>query len=111
MGGVKRGDLVTIAVQGDFGKPRPALVIQSDIFNEYHSTVTALLISSKIIAAPIFRVLIEPNDKNGLKKPCQIQIDKAMTVRKEKIGPVFGQLSDVTMLAVTRALSIFLGFG
>jgi mRNA interferase MazF len=111
MGGVKRGDLVTIAVQGDFGKPRPALVIQSDIFNEYHSTVTVLLISSKIIAAPIFRVLIEPNDKNGLKKTCQIQIDKAMTVRKEKIGPVIGQLIDVTMVAVTRALSIFLGFG
>ncbi len=102
---------MTIAVQGDFGKPRPALVIQSDIFNEDHSTVTVLLISSKLVTAPIFRVSIEPNNKNGLRKPCQVQVDKAMTVRKEKIGPVFGQLNDVTMLAVTRALAIFLGMG
>lgn len=102
---------MTIAVQGDFGKSRPALVIQSDIFNEYHSTVTVLLISSKLVTAPIFRVSIEPNNKNGLRKPCQVQVDKAMTVRKEKIGPVFGQLNDVTMLAVTRALAIFLGMG
>lgn len=102
---------MTIAVQGDFGKPRPALVIQSDIFNEYHSTVTMLLISSKLVTAPIFRVLIEPNNKNGLRKPCQVQVDKAMTVRKEKIGPMFSQLNDVTMLAVTRALAIFLGMG
>jgi mRNA-degrading endonuclease toxin of MazEF toxin-antitoxin module len=29
-----RGELVTLTLQGDFGKPRPALVIQADAFSE-----------------------------------------------------------------------------
>ena len=63
-----RGDFVTIAMQGDFGKPRPALVIQSDQFNQ-HATVTVLLVSSALVDAPLFRVTIQPTSVNGLQKP------------------------------------------
>ena len=63
-----RGNVVTIAMQGDFGKPRPALVIQSDPFNE-HATVTVLPVSSALVDAPLFRVTIQPTSVNGLQKP------------------------------------------
>ena len=65
-----RGDFVTIAMQGDFGKPRPALVIHSDPFNE-HATVTVLPVSSALVDAPLFRVTIQPTPVNGLQIPSQ----------------------------------------
>lgn len=105
---MRRGDLVTVAAQGDFGKPRPALVIQSDHFGET-ATVTVLLLSSTLVDAPLMRPTVQPSPGNGLRKPSQIQIDKAVTVRREKIGETIGRLEDETMLAVTRALALFLG--
>jgi mRNA interferase MazF len=106
---MNRGDLVTIALQGDFGKARPALVIQSDLFNPTHATVTVLLVSSERVDAPLIRIDIAPTPGNGLLKPSQIQVDKAMTVRMEKIGAVIGHLDDSTLLAINRALAVFLG--
>lgn len=105
----KRGDLVTVAVQGAFGKPRPALVIQSDLFNETHPTVMLCLVSSALRDAPLFRLAVAPTPENGLKQESQIQIDKVMTVLREKIGPRFGRLNDATMLKVNRALALFMG--
>ena len=106
---MKRGDLVTITMQGDFGKPRPALVLQSDVFNNIHETVTIALISSNMIQAPIFRLNVTPDERNGLTKECQIQIDKIMSIRKEKIGKVFGALDDTILVRVNRALALWLG--
>lgn len=105
---MKRGDFVSIAMQGDFGKPRPALVVQSDLFNE-HATVTVLLVSGILQEAPLLRVTVQPDEKNGLQKPSQIMIDKAMTVKRDKLGSVFGTASDEAMLKVGRCLTVFLG--
>lgn len=105
---MRRGDFVTISLQGDFGKPRPALVIQADAY-EHHSTVTVLPLSSTLLDAPLLRVTIGPNDGNGLKKPSQVLIDKAVTVKREKIGNVFGAARDSEMLEVGRCLAVFLG--
>ena len=106
---MKRGDLVTIAMQGDFGKPRPALILQSDVFSAIHETITVAPLSSKIIQAPIFRLNVSPDEKNQLTKECQIQIDKIMSVRKEKIGKVIGSLDDTILVRVNRALALWLG--
>ncbi|MGV8893961.1 MAG: type II toxin-antitoxin system PemK/MazF family toxin [Burkholderiaceae bacterium] len=106
---MKRGDFVTIAMQGDFGKPRPALIIQSDQFNQTHATVTVLLVSSEIVAAPLFRIAVTPDDRNGLQKPSQIMADKVMTIKREKLGTAFGSAADDVMLAVNRSLAVFLG--
>ena len=106
---MKRGDIVKIAMQGDFGKPRPALLIQADAFNETHATVTVLLISSLLIDAPLFRIDLEPEPENGLNKLSQIQVDKIMTVKREKIGDVIGSLSDSAMVKVNRALAVWTG--
>lgn len=106
---MKRGDLVTIALQGDYGKPSPALVIQSDFFPE-HPLVTCLPLTSDIHEdMPLIRVGIEPDDENNLSKPSQIMVDKAVTVPRAKIKDVIGHANPDTMPGVTRALAVFLG--
>lgn len=107
---MNRGSLVAVALQGDFGKPRPALVIQSSLFAELPS-VTVLPITSELRDAPLYRITITPTPTNGLRRISQIMVDKAVTVRRDKIGEVFGQIDDDTMLAVTRAIALFLGVG
>lgn len=57
--GEARGCCVTVAVSGDFGKQRPALVIQSDYFSET-ATVTVLLLSGTVIEAPFIRLAVQP---------------------------------------------------
>lgn len=106
---MRRGDLVTIALPGDFGKPRPALVIQSDQFIGM-ATVTVLLLSGTLVDAPLIRVDVKPSQANNLRKRSQVMVDKAMTVKHEKLGEPFGHLDDGEMLVVNRALALFLGF-
>lgn len=108
MNRVNRGDFVTIAMPGDFGKPRPALVIQSDQFKE-HATVTILLVTTTLIEAPLFRVSVQPGKKNGLQKSSQVMVDKVMTVKRNKLGAAFGTASDEVMLEVGRCLAVFVG--
>jgi len=107
---MKRGDLVTVALQGDFGKPRPALVIQADQFSNL-GTVTVLLVTGTLVEAPLLRVSLEPDEANGLRKPSQVMIDKTMTVRRERLGPAFGSLKPEDILRVWRCLVVFLGGG
>lgn len=106
---MKRGSLVAVALQGDYGKPRPAVVVQSGLFADLPS-VTVLPITSELREAPLYRITVLPTPTNGLHKPSQIMIDKAVTVRRERIADVFGQLDDDTMVAANRALALFLGF-
>lgn len=105
---MRRGDLVTIALQGDLGKPCPALVIQSDLFDE-HPSITILPVTSELRDAPLFRIPLQPSEDNGLSKPSQVMVDKPQSVAREKIGAIFGRLDDETMMAVNRALAIFIG--
>lgn len=104
-----RGDLVTVVLQGDLGKPRPALIVQADLFN-VHPSVAILPVTSELRDAPLFRILVNPGELNGLNKPSQVMVDKPQSVAREKVGAVFGRLDDETMLAVNRALAVFLGF-
>lgn len=105
---MKRGELVTIAVQGDFGKPRPALVIQSDAFDQLAS-LTVLPVTSALVQAPLLRVTVQPSPGNGLRQVSQVMVDKALTVKKTKVGPAFGRLEPQAMVEVERALAVFLG--
>ena len=106
---MRRGDLVTVALQGDLGKPRPALIIQSDLFDT-HPSVTILPVTSELRVAPLFRIAITPSELNGLSKPSQVMVDKPQSIAREKAGAVIGRLDDESMLAVNRALAVFLGF-
>lgn len=106
--GVRRGDLVTVAFQGDYGKPRPALVVQSDLFSE-HPSITLLPLTSELRDAPLFRVRISPDDVNHLREPSEVMVDKAQTISRSKVGEAFGRLDAETMVQVERALALFLG--
>ena len=93
---------------GDYGKPRPALVIQADQFAEVGS-VTVAFMTGTMTAAPLLRLTVEPSPENGLRKRSQIMVDKIMTVRRERVGEPFGRLDDETMLALNRSIVLFLG--
>jgi len=106
---MKRGDVVTIALQGDYGKPRPAVITQADVFNETHASISVLPLTSSIVDAPLFRLTIDPSRHNGLTHVSQVMVDKVISVPRAKIGKVVGRLPDDTMIRVTRALSVWLG--
>ena len=80
---MRRGDLVTVALQGDLGKPRPALVIQSDLFDA-HPSVTILPVTGELRDAPLFRIPVNPTEQNGLTKPSQVMVDKPQSVARNK---------------------------
>jgi mRNA interferase MazF len=103
---MRRGDVVTVSLPGDYGKPRPALVIQSDLFDE-HPSVSVLPITSFLVDAPLLRIAIGP--ECGLERASQIQIDKAQTPRRERIGRAIGHADEAILRDVNRALAVFLG--
>jgi mRNA interferase MazF len=105
---MKRGDLVTVAVSGDYGKPRPALVVQADAF-DLHPSVVVLPLTSEMHDAPLFRVTVSADAATGLRIPSQIMVDKATAVPRVKLGARIGQVDGVTMRAVDAALRGFLG--
>lgn len=106
---MKRGDIITIALQGDYGKPRPAVIVQSDLFQI--PSLTILPITSAYVDAPIVRISVEPSAQNNIQKTSYIMVDKTQTVPRKKVGPVCGHLDDRTMVAINRALAVFLGLG
>lgn len=105
---MKRGDLVTVALQGDYGKPRPALVIQADAYGA-HTSMTVLPITSTRIDAPLLRVPLAPSADNGLMRPSQVMIDKTMTVRRDRPGEILGHVAPDALLEIDRCLAVFLG--
>jgi mRNA interferase MazF len=105
---MRRGDLVTIAVSGDYGKPRPALVVQADAF-ELHPSVLVLPLTSEVHDAPLFRIDVVAGEATGLLKTSQIMVDKAVAVPRSKIGASMGRVDDATMQRVDEALRGFLG--
>lgn len=106
---LKRGDLVVVAVPGDYGKPRPALVVQADVFNEAHASVTVVPVTSTLVDAPLFRLTIAPSPGNGLRALSQIMIDKVTTVARAHLGPTIGHVEDDLLLQVSRALALWIG--
>ena len=106
---MKRGDVVVVALPGDYGKPRPALIIQSDLFNETHASITVVPVTSTIVDAPLFRLTVEPSRGNGLRSLSQLMIDKVTTVSRARITQSIGRLEDDLMVRVSRALALWVG--
>ena len=107
---MKRGDLIPVVLAGAYGKPRPALVIQSDLFAR-HPSVTILPVTTELRPIETFRIAVNPSPKNGLRAPSQIMVDKAHTIPRDKAGVPFGELELRTLKAVDRSLAVFLGLG
>ena len=105
----KRGDVVTVAALGNFGKPRPAVIVQSGVFPQSHRSVIVCQVTSTIENAPDFRITIAQSKTNGLQTASQIMADKPVTVRRERIGNRLGQLEQGEIRQLNQALALALG--
>jgi len=101
---IKRGDVIVAAIAGGFGKPRPALVIQSDLFNPTHSSLVICPITSHLLDAPLFRLTLKPTSENGLKNESQLMIDKLAAVNRERIGKKICRLSVAQMTKAVTSI-------
>jgi len=106
---MKRGDVVTVAAAGDYGKPRPAVIVQTDALPEAHRSVVLCQMTSERVDAPLFRVDVQPGLGNGLRELSQVMADKPVTVRRERIGAVIGQLDEEDMRRISAALAFVIG--
>ena len=106
---MRRGDVVTVAAAGDYGKPRPAVVVQTDAFPESHASVVVCQLTSELVDAPDFRVTIDPKPENGLRLPSQVMADKPVTIRRERVGQKIGRLGSQDMARLSAALAFVLG--
>ena len=106
---MRRGDVVTAAAAGDYGKPRPAVIVQSDAFPRDHASVLICQITSELVDAPDFRVTIEPSAENGLRSRSQVMADKPVTIRRERVGKRIGHLGAEDAGRLNIALAFVMG--
>jgi mRNA interferase MazF len=106
---MKRGEIWTVSGAGDYtGKPRPAVIVQDDRFDATAS-ITICAFTTDPTEAPLFRILVDPSDENGLRSPSRLMVDKLTTVSKAKMGSQLGRLDDEDMVRLNRAILVFLG--
>lgn len=106
---MRRGELWTVAGGKDYaGKPRPAVIVQDDTFDATRS-ITVCIFTTDPTEAPLFRILVEPNERNGLHAPSRLMVDKITTVPKEKLGSRIGRLDDEDVVRLNQAILVFLG--
>ncbi|MGP0061154.1 MAG: type II toxin-antitoxin system PemK/MazF family toxin [Beijerinckiaceae bacterium] len=106
---MRRGDVVIVAASGDYGKPRPAVIVQTDAFPASHASVIICQMTSELADAPDFRVTIEPGPESGLRARSQVMADKPVTIRRERIGSVIGHLSGEDLTRINVALAFVMG--
>jgi len=107
--GVRRGEIWTVAGGAAYaGKPRPAVIVQDDRFDAT-SSVTVCALTTDETDAPLFRLAVEPNARNGLRAPCRMMVDKITTVPKVRLGQRVGRLNDGDLTRLARAAFVFLG--
>jgi mRNA interferase MazF len=106
---MRRGDVVTVAATGDYGKPRPAVIVQTDALPAEHASVVVCQMTSELSEAPEFRVTIEPTNGNGLHVRSQVMADKPVTIRRERIGRLVGRLGEEDVARLNVALAFVMG--
>jgi mRNA interferase MazF len=104
-----RGDVVVVAAPGDYGKPRPAVVVQTDVLPVEHPSVVVCQMTSDLLDDADFRVTIEPGPESGLRSRSQVMADKPVTVRRERIGRQIGRLPAGEMTRLNVALAFVMG--
>ena len=105
---MRRGDVVVVAAPGDYGKPRPAVVVQSDRLPATDSVLVAL-VTSVLVDAPLYRSPLEASETNGLKVASQIMVDKLIAMPRTKCGKSIGRLDDDALVALNHLLSLVIG--
>ena len=108
---MKRGDVVTVALSGDLGKPRPAVVVQTDAMTASQlKTLLVCPITSFTSQPSMFRVPIEPTSMNGLLLQSEIMVDKISPASRSRVRNVIGTVDELTMRRLERSMALTLGF-
>lgn len=106
---MKRGDIWTVSGGKDYaGKPRPVVIVQDDSFDAADS-VSICAFTTDPTDAPLFRLSVEPNERNGLRSTSRLMVDKITTVPKSKLGEKIGRLDDEDVVRLNQAVMVFLG--
>ena len=106
---MRRGEIWTVAGGKDYaGKPRPVVIVQDNSFDATYS-ITICAFTTDPTDAPLFRLIVEPNERNGLRSTCRLMVDKIATVPKTKVGTRVGRLDDEDMVRLNQAMMVFLG--
>jgi mRNA interferase MazF len=106
---MRRGEIWTVAGGKDYaGKARPVVIVQDDSFDGTDS-VTICAFTTDETDAPLFRLPAEPNERNGLRQPCRLMVDKVTAVSKSKLGAHIWRLDDEDVLRLNQAVLVFLG--
>lgn len=106
---MRRGEIWTAAAgSGYAGKPRPVVIVQDDRFDATDS-VTVCAFTTDQTEAPLLRLVVTPDDRNGLREPCSLMVDKVTTVPRRKLGERIGRLADEDMVRLGRAVVVFFG--
>lgn len=106
---LRRGDVVIVSAAGDYGKPRPAVIIQSDAMPDEHASVVLCQMTSVLVDAPDFRITIEPTIGNGLRERSQVMADKPVTLLRSRIAEPIGRLSPADTVRVAAAIAFVIG--
>jgi mRNA interferase MazF len=106
---MRRGDLVIVAATGDYGKPRPAVIVQTDAFPDTSASVVICQLTSELVDAPDFRITLDPSGNNGLQVRSQIMADKPVTVRRARIGQSIGRLNEGDLSRLNAVLAFVMG--
>jgi mRNA interferase MazF len=106
---MKRGDVVIVAAAGDYGKPRPAVIVQTDALPQTHASVVICQMTSEIVDAPDFRITVDPTSRNGLQVRSQVMADKPVTVRRGRIRQLIGRLDQGDIRHLNVALAFIIG--
>ncbi len=108
---MRRGDVVLFALPGDYGKPRPAVIVQSDLLNtEDPPSFLLCPLTTTLTGLADIRIPVEPTPGNGLSAPSEVMVDKTSAAPRRRLRDVVGRLDAATMRAVDRALLLVLGF-
>jgi mRNA interferase MazF len=106
---MRRGDIWTVSGGKDYaGKPRPVVIVQDDAFDATDS-ITICSFTTDPTEAPLFRLLVEPNERNGLRAASRLMVDKITTVPKSRIGERIGRLDDEDAIRLNQSVMVFLG--
>jgi len=106
---VKRGDVVVCALAGDYGKPRPAVIVQSDLFNPTHASIIVCPVTSHLVNASLFRLDIPADSDTGLVKESQVMVDKMTAIRADRIQSRIGSLNTKQQAEIDKGLKTWLG--
>ena len=112
---MKRGDIyyadLRPVIGSEQGGIRPVLIVQNDVGNKYSPTVIAAAITSQKYKNSLPTHIRVNADGCGLAKDSIVLLEQVRTIDKRRLKERMGNLDDVDMDRIDKALSVSFGLG